>query len=126
MEGHDAAAGTTWLRWGDRVLEAACAPTFAPGEAVDWLMPASAVVLHRRLRPSAGERENPVAGRIAEMLALGTDAHVTLDVGDPQGHPLGFVLPLHAAWRNGLAPRDACGISLLRGAIHVMPRAALP
>jgi molybdate transport system ATP-binding protein len=126
VEGHDAAAGTTWLRWGDRVLEAAHAPAFAPGAQVDWLVPASAIVLHRRLRPSAGERENPVEGRVIELLALGDEAQVTLDVGDPDCHPLGFALPLHAARRNGLALGEACTVSLLKDAIHAMPRPAAP
>jgi molybdate transport system ATP-binding protein len=123
VEGHDAASATTRLRWGARVLEAAHAPAFAPGAEVDWLVPASAIVLHRRLRPSAGERENPVEGRITAMLALGAEAQVTLDVGDPDGHPLGFALPLHAARRNGLAPGEPCRVSLLKEAIHIMPRA---
>jgi molybdate transport system ATP-binding protein len=126
VQGHDATAGTTWLRWGDRVLEAAHAPSFAPGADVDWLIPASAIVLHRRLRPSAGKRENPVEGRVVELLALGDEARVTLDVGDPGGHPLGFALPLHAARRNGLAVGEVCGVSLLKDAIHAMPRAAVP
>jgi molybdate transport system ATP-binding protein len=77
-------------------------------------------VLHSRLRPSAGERENPVAGRIAEMIALGEEARITLDVGDPRGHPLQFGLPLHVARRNGLTPGAAVTVSLLREAIHLM------
>jgi len=125
VAGHDAAVGTTRLRWGDRVLEAAYAPFLATGAAVDWLIPGSAIVLHRRLRPSAGERENPVEGRIVELLALGEEARVTLDVGDPGGHPLGFALPLHAARRNGLAVGEPCSVSLLKEAIHAMPRATV-
>jgi molybdate transport system ATP-binding protein len=120
VEAQDAAAGATWLRWGARRIEAAHAPAFAPGSMVDWLVPASAVVLHRRLRPSAGERENPVEGRIAEMLTLGEEVRVTLDVGDPDGHPLTFSLPLHAARRNGLEPGERCTVSLLKEAIHAM------
>jgi molybdate transport system ATP-binding protein len=126
VEASDPAAGTTWLRWGGRVLEAAHAPGLAPGTTVDWLIPASAIVLHRRERPSFGERENPVEGRIVAMLALGAEAQVTLDVGDPAGHTLGFALPLHAARRNGLAVGESCTVSLLKEAIHAMPRAGGP
>jgi molybdate transport system ATP-binding protein len=122
VERHDAAAGTTFLRWGGHMLEAAHAPGLAPGEAVDWLVPASAVVLHRRGRPSLGERENPVQGRVRDLLAMGEEARVTLDIGDPGGGTLAFSLPLHAARRNGLAPSEACTVSLLREGIHAMPR----
>jgi molybdate transport system ATP-binding protein len=124
VEAQDAAGGTSWLRWGALRLEAAHAPGFAPGTEVDWLIPGSAIVLHRRIRPSAGERENPVEGRVTEMVVLGAEAQVTLDIGDPDGHPLSFALPLHAARRNGLAVGEACTVSLLKQAIHVMPRAA--
>ncbi len=124
VDAHDAAAGTTWLRWGARRIEAAHVPSFPQGSAVDWLVPPSAVVLHRRLRPSSGERENPVEGRVVEMLALGEEARITLDVGDPGGHPLAFALPLHAARRNGLGVGEDCTVSLLKEAIHAMTPAA--
>ncbi|WP_372618388.1 ABC transporter ATP-binding protein [Falsiroseomonas sp.] len=121
VERHDAAAGTTFLRWGDAVLEAAHAPAFVPGAAVDWMVPPSAVVLHRRGRPSLGERENPVPARVLDLLPMGRDAEVTLDIADAQGGKLAFSLPLHAARRNGLAPGEACTVSLLKENIHIMP-----
>jgi molybdate transport system ATP-binding protein len=112
----------TVLRWGERLLDAAPAPSFAPGAEVDWMIPGSAVVLHRRDRPSAGERENPVHARVLDLLALGEEARVTLDVNDPDGGTLALSLPLHAARRSGLAPGEACTVSLLSEAIHLMPR----
>jgi molybdate transport system ATP-binding protein len=111
----------TLLRWGERLLEAAPAPHFPPGTEVEWMIPASAVVLHRRDRPSAGERENPVHARVLDLLALGEEARVTLDVNDPDGGTLMLSLPLHAARRNGLAPGEACTVSLLAEALHLMP-----
>jgi molybdate transport system ATP-binding protein len=116
------AEAATLLRWGPHVLEAAPAPGFAPGAEVDWLVAPGGVLLHRRGRPSAGERENPVPGRVLAMLALGEEARVTLDVGDGGGGTLGFTLPLHAARRNGLAPGEEVTVSLLRDAIHLMAR----
>ena len=115
--------GVTRLRWGAQVLEAAPMPSLAPGTAVDWLVGAGGVLLHRRDRPSAGERENPVAGTILALLPMGEEMRVTLDVGDPEGRHLAFALPRHAAQRNGLAVGAACSVSLLRDALHVMPRA---
>ena len=117
------AGAATLLRWAGHLLEAAPAPRFAVGEEVDWLIASGGVVLHRRLRPSAGERENPVGGRVATMLALGEEARITLDVADPDGGTLAFAMPLHAARRNGIAPGEAVSVSLLRDAIHVMARA---
>jgi molybdate transport system ATP-binding protein len=119
VERHTAEA--TLLRWGDMLLEAAPVPSFPPGALVDWLAAGSGVVLHRRGRPSAGERENPVPARVLDMLPMGEEARITLDVGDAAGGTLGFSMPLHAALRNGLAAGEDCTVSLLREAIHLMP-----
>jgi molybdate transport system ATP-binding protein len=113
----------TLLHWAGHTLEAAPARAFAPGTPVDWLVPEAGIVLHRRSRPSAGERENPLPARLRDMLALGAEARLTLDIGDPQGGTLGFSMPLHAALRNGLAPGVDCTVSLLRETIHLMPPA---
>lgn len=126
VERHDEASGLSFIRWGERVLEARHAPGFAPGDAVDWLVPGGAVVLHSRRRPSAGERENPVPARVLTLLRLGEEVRVTLDIGDPDGNPLSFSLPAHTAERNGLAPGEACSVSLLAGALHVMPPGHAP
>jgi len=114
--------GVTRLRWGGQVLEAAPMPSLPTGAAVDWLIGAGGVVLHRRGRPSAGERENPIAGTILALLPMGEEMRVTLDVGDPEGRHLAFALPRHAAQRNALAPGEVCSVSLLRDALHVMPQ----
>jgi molybdate transport system ATP-binding protein len=119
VERHTAEA--SFLRWGAYLLEAAPAPHLPPGSRVDWLVAGAGVVLHRRGRPSAGERENPIPARVLDLVAMGEEARITLDVGDPAGGTLGFAMPLHAARRNGLAPGEACTVSLVRDAIHLMP-----
>ena len=48
------------------------------GRRVAWSIPVSGIVLHRRDRPSRGERENPVTGTVVECLALGDDTTVAL------------------------------------------------
>ena len=120
VEGHDAAAEETRLRWNGRLLAAAHAPGFAPGAVVDWVVAPSHVLLHRRGRPSFGERENPVPGRVAEALALRDTTRVTLDVGDPDGGALVLSLPTHAATRNGVTAGVEVTVSLLRDGIHLM------
>ena len=111
----------TLLRWGERLLEAAPAPEHPPGALVDWLVAGSGVALHRCGRPSVGERENPVPARVLDLLPMGDEARITLDVGDAAGGTLGFSMPLHAALRNGLMVGRECTVSLLREAIHLMP-----
>ena len=119
VERHTPAA--TMLRWGAWLLEAAPAPGFPAGALVDWLVAGAGVVLHRRGRPSAGERENPIPARVLDLLPMGEEARITLEVGDAAGGTLGFSMPLHAALRNGLAAGEDCTVSLLRDAIHLMP-----
>jgi molybdate transport system ATP-binding protein len=118
----DAAAGLLKLRWGGIVLDARDDGRFAPGTAVAWMIPASAVVLHRRERPSRGERENPVTGTIAELLFLGDTAAISLRIDAAADAPLlAFSASAHAARRNALAPGAVATVSLLADSIHLMP-----
>jgi molybdate transport system ATP-binding protein len=122
VEARDAAKGLVALRWQGLGLEARDDGRFAPGAAVAWMIPASGIVLHRRERPSRGERENPVAGTIAELIYLGDTASVSLRVGESAQAPeLVFTVSAHAARRNALAPGAAATVSLLADAIHLMP-----
>jgi molybdate transport system ATP-binding protein len=121
VQEHRAERNLTLLRWGERVLEARHAPHWPTGAQVDWLIPASHIVLHRRGRPSRGERENPVHGVIVEQLLLGETTAVTLNVDDDPHQALNFNLPSHAAERNGLAIGVRIGVSLLAEGIHLMP-----
>lgn len=112
-----------WARW---TLEVACAPAFAPGTAVSWVIPSSHVVLHRRDRPSRGERENPVPGVIAATVVLGDLTHVTLHAGGDPSLPLQFSVPTHVARRNRLEEGGAAAVSLLADGIHLMRPGGAP
>jgi molybdate transport system ATP-binding protein len=114
-------AGLTLLRWLDHTLEARHAPGFAVGEQVSWTVPSSHVVLHRRDRPSRGERENPVAGRLGEIAVLGEMSEVTMQVEGAGEARITFRLPTHVARRNGLANGVPMAVSLLADGIHLMP-----
>jgi molybdate transport system ATP-binding protein len=118
---HRPEAGTTLLRGLGRTLEARLQPHWPPGAAVDWLVPPDRVVLHRRDRPSRGEHENPLSGRIGELVVLGETAHVTALVDGSAEQPLAFSVPAHVARRNALAVGEAIGVSLLAEGIHLMP-----
>lgn len=113
-------AGTRRLRWGNVDLDVATGlEGLAIGTQVAWYLPPSDIVLHRRGRPSHGERENPVAASVDDMLVLGGMTSVALRV--PHGDVLRFDIATHAARRNDLMPGAAVHVSLLAGGIHLMP-----
>ena len=119
---HDERSERTWLDWAGTDIECALAIRFAPGDRVAWMVPESHVVMHRRERPSRGERENPVRGIARDVVILGGDARVTLDV---QGvdTPLTFEVSTHVAARNRVEAGAEVSVSLLANGIHLMPAA---
>jgi molybdate transport system ATP-binding protein len=122
--GHDAARRLTHIRWQDRVLEASHASAFPVGARVAWCIPASHIVLHRRERPSLGERENPVAGSIVRCVTLGANTSLSLRVVAGERTDIVFTVSTHAARRNGLEPGAQARVSLLASGIHLMPIAS--
>lgn len=110
----------TVIDWGGLPLEAAAQPDFAVGSASAWCIRASQIVLHRRDRPSQGERENPVPGRIAELVPMGDTVSIVF-AADHNGDRLQFSLSSHVAARNGLAPGIAAMVSLRAEGVHLMP-----
>ncbi|HRD77714.1 MAG TPA: ABC transporter ATP-binding protein [Hyphomicrobiaceae bacterium] len=118
------APATGRLDWGGIALEVAATGSVREGETVDWLIPRDHVVLHRRGRPSLGERENPVVGTIRSLVILGEQASVEMTVEAVPGAVLNFRLPTHAARRNGLERGAEITVSLLADGIHLMAPAA--
>ena len=119
--GHEAENRLTRIRWHDMVLEAHHAPSFPVGARVAWSIAASHIVLHRRDRPSRGERENPVAGTIVRCIALGASTSLSLRVVAGERTDIVFTVSTHAAHRNGIAPGAEARVSLLADGIHLMP-----
>jgi molybdate transport system ATP-binding protein len=119
--GHDREPARTWLDWGGQRLEAQHQPAFAPGSRVAWLVQPSAILLHRRGRPSMGERENPVSGRIEDLVSMGEMTRLRLRPEAPAERTINVTLPTHAARRNGLAVGAQITVSLLADGIHLMP-----
>jgi molybdate transport system ATP-binding protein len=109
------------IHWHGYRLEARDDGRFALGATVAWVIPPSAIVLHTRMRPSRGERENPIAGTIAETLYLGDQAAVTLRPEHAPAERLVFAVSAHTARRNDVAPGAAITVSLLADGIHLMP-----
>ncbi|WP_355660486.1 ABC transporter ATP-binding protein [Halomonas salifodinae] len=113
------AGDDTWLQWGPLRLKLATPPSVRG--PVHWYIPPSDVLLHRRDRPSRGERENPVSGTVSEMVVLGGITLITLSFPHTDDS-LRFEIATHAARRNGLARGEAVTVSLLAAGIHLMPR----
>lgn len=113
-------ATRTLIDWNGLLLEATPQPDFAPGDACAWCIRASQIVLHRRDRPSQGERENPVPGRIAELVPMGDTVSIDF-AAEHNGDRLQFTLSSHVAARNDLAPGVAATVSLRAEGIHLMP-----
>ena len=114
------AAQTALVDWNGIELEVTHPAAFAPGDRVAWTIPVSGVVLHRRDRPSRGEHENPVVGRVEECLTLGDDTSIGIRL-DANAALLTLRVPTHVARRNAIEVGVRAGASLLADTIHLMP-----
>tara|TARA_R110001583_G_scaffold180564_1_gene337677 strand:- start:998 stop:2176 length:1179 start_codon:yes stop_codon:yes gene_type:complete len=113
-------AGQRRLQWGETYLEVAEGlAKLLLGETVAWYLPPSDIVLHRRDRPSQGERENPLAATVEELVVLGGITSVSLRVN--HGDMLRFDIATHAARRNQLTRGAVVSVSLLAAGIHLLP-----
>ena len=113
----------TWLKWDEYELETAWQPDFAPGTEVDWLIPAENLILHRRDRPSRGDRENPITGTISEFIPLGETSSVIIEFNN--GQSMAMAVPTHVARRNSLATGENITVSILSEGIHLMAKPPL-
>jgi len=96
-----------------------CGRPMSAGTPVDVLIPPAAVVMHRQDRPSRGERENPVAGKLTEAVVLGDELSMLLVVETPQ-EPLAFRVSRHVAARNHIEVGKTISVSILADGIHLM------
>ncbi|MGQ7261403.1 ABC transporter ATP-binding protein [Vreelandella sp. V005] len=112
--------GQRRLQWGETYLDVTEGLANLPlGEAVTWYLPPSDIVLHRRDRPSQGERENPLAATVEELVVLGGITSVSLRV--QHGDMLRFDIATHAVRRNQLTRGAVVNVSLLAVGIHLLP-----
>lgn len=119
---HDAEKQLTYLVWNNRELECTLCEKFSTGTTVDWVIPPESIILHRRDRPSRGERENPVSGTIEQSIPLGENTSIIMKL-DRSADVLNFSIPTHTARRNHLFEGEEISVSLLAEAIHLMPKA---
>jgi len=124
VDSHDRAQGITRINWRGLTLELGLNEAFAVGSEVDWVIHPAHMIMHRRDRPSQGERENPVQGVVRELLELGETAIVSLGLGADDATFLVFTVSSHSARRNNLQVGALASVSLLAEGIHLMPRRA--
>ena len=108
------------LQWGKRSLETDYREAFIAGQPVTWCIQSDGIVVHRRNRPSRGEHENPVFGKVIEVFQFGQTTELTVDVSDPNAHPLHCSIPTHVAERNDIRVGADIGVSLKSDMIHIM------
>jgi len=109
------------MQWNNLTLEITNTLAAKIGEQVSWTIPPSFVVLHRRRRPSKGERENPVTGRVTEVLPFNEISRITMMVEGMDNCSLVLSLDTHAARRNAISVGEVITVSLLAQDIHIMP-----
>ncbi|NOQ14307.1 MAG: ATP-binding cassette domain-containing protein, partial [Methyloprofundus sp.] len=122
---HRQAQGKTLLQWHELILEADYQPQFALNEPVCWMIQAANILLHRRGRPSNGDRENPLQGEIIEYWEINGSANMLLQINMQLDINITLNVPVHVAKRNRLALGERVGVSLLAAGIHLMPYQAL-
>ena len=117
---HDHDTKETHIKWNEHSLKTRYRPELEPQTEIDWVIPSENIILHRHDKPSQGERENPVKGRIDEFIPLGETTSITIAV-DP-GHLVYMSVSTHVARRNNLAEGGDITVSLLAEGIHLMKK----
>jgi len=120
VTGRSADGKFTILDWCGQSIEARINRRVQTGDRVNWFIPQSSIVLHRRGRPSLGERENPVSGTVEDILVFGDQTQVILRAAFAPELPLIFSVSTHAANRNGIDKGVAAAVSLIADDIHIM------
>jgi len=112
--------GSGVIEWRDRVLDVADCGTFSSGDPVSWVLPPAGIILHRNDRPSNGEKENPVEGKVMELMALGETVNVILALDQMESAKLSFNIPSHVAKRHQVVVGSSFTVTLSRDDIHLM------
>lgn len=123
IQRHDIEQNITYIKWLQYSLQAPFHPELSIGETVDWVIPAENLILHRRDRPSKGEKENPVTGLIDEYIPLGESISISVRVNNSEQY-LSLSIPTHVARRNKLNMGEQVSLSLLTEGIHLMPNSS--
>lgn len=118
---HQEQTQKTLIRWRGTELEAGYQPQFQINDRVCWQIQSANILLHRRDRPSNGDKENPLSGKIIEYIESNGLALLLVEVDAELKINMTINVPLHVAKRNHLRLNEQIGVSLLSEGIHLMP-----
>jgi molybdate transport system ATP-binding protein len=116
----NASTNTSIISWAGIQFEAPFQQAFDKGAKINWSIPADRVLLHRRINPSRGVRENPVTGQIIELVTISGVSNVIIALKSDLQIKLHMDLPPHVVERNKLKVGEVISMSLLKDAIHLM------
>ncbi len=111
---------TSLVSWAGIQFEAPFQRSFSSKSRINWSIPADKVLLHRRIKPSRGVNENPLAGQIIELVTIGGISNVIIAPDSDPTVKLHMDLPPHVVERNTLKVGEKISMSLLKGSIHLM------
>ncbi len=108
------------LKWHDYLFTLGEKGDFKASQQVNWTISPAKILLHQRVRPSRGTRENPISGKIVNNMTLRGITTILMDIDQSEGEQLQMDLPEHVASRNQLQVGETISVSLLAEAIHLM------
>jgi len=108
------------VNWQGNLLELVKTKRMNQGDVIHWCIRPMDILLHSRLRPSKGERENAVSVRIQALFSIGGLVTIVLELINAQNILLQIDLSQHVVERNRLQVGETLSVSLVKKAIHTM------
>ncbi len=108
------------LKWHNYVFTLGEVGDFKANQNINWTISPAKILLHQRVRPSRGTRENPVSGVIINKMTLRGITTIQMEIEHTNRQQLQMDLPEHVANRNQLQVGEKISVSLLADAIHLM------
>ena len=112
---HDGTAETTDISWGKFTLSASSQIGFKVGKKIDWVIPASHVVL-----ADQEEDKNVVSGIISAMVRLGDLVNVSIEINEASSRPMNMSITMLETSQRGLEVGNQITVSLIAEGIHLM------
>ncbi|SFC51404.1 molybdate transport system ATP-binding protein [Marinospirillum celere] len=107
------------LDWQGQQLTLPFKEGFTTGQEVTWMAPPHSLIMHRPDRPVTGDRENPIKGKIEELITLGPHASLAIRPQHAPQWPLRFYVPQHFVQRQQLAQGMQVSLSLMGKGLHL-------
>lgn len=107
------------LDWCGQYLRIPIQKRYSVGQVLEWMATPQSLILHRPDRPSKGDQENPIEGRIEEMVLLGPHVSISVRPLHAPELPLHFYIPRHFVERQKLYTTMVVSLSLLGSQLHI-------